>query len=395
MIKLFRFSQAAHSLTTRHFPYDPWLLLAAATLSLLGWIMVTSASLGLQADSLHYFRLHGIYLLLGVTALLVVACLPMEAWRQNAVLLLGLCLLMLLAVLVVGQEVNGSKRWLPLPGPLPSLQASEFAKIGLVIYMAAFMHRFVDELRRSPVALWRPLVVLSIPAGLLYLAPDLGAIVVFSICVLGMLVMAGASILLLLLIGGVLGGLAVFAIREEPYRLARWSGFLDPWADQFETGYQLTQALIAFGRGHWTGTGLGNSVQKLEYLPEAHTDFIFAVIAEELGLVGTVLVVALFTLLIMRAALIARRAELAGRLFGAYTAYGIAFIIAAQTFINMAVSSGLAPTKGLTLPLISYGGSSLLVTAIMIGLLIRVDIETRRMNQRPRADKASRRGGPL
>lgn len=193
--------------------------------------------------------------------------------------------------------------------------------------------------------------------------------------------MSGASLTLLFGSGGVLAVGAVMMVVMEPYRLARWTSFLDPWADQFATGYQLTQALIAFGRGHVTGTGLGNSVQKLHYLPEAHTDFIFAVIAEELGMIGAILVVLLFTLLITRAMLIGRRAELAGHLFGAYVSYGIGFVIAAQAFINMAVSSGLLPTKGLTLPLISYGGSSLLVTGMMIGLLLRVDAETR---HRPR-----------
>lgn len=175
------------------------------------------------------------------------------------------------------------------------------------------------------------------------------------------------------------------------YRLARWTSFLDPWADQFATGYQLTQALIAFGRGHVTGTGLGNSVQKLHYLPEAHTDFIFAVVAEELGMIGAILVVLLFTLFIVRAMWVGRRAELAGHLFGAYVSYGIGFIVAAQAFINMAVSSGLLPTKGLTLPLISYGGSSLLVTGMMIGLLLRVDAETRHRPRRTPTPYRARR----
>ncbi len=169
---------------------------------------------------------------------------------------------MLVVVLIVGQEVNGSKRWISLPGPLPSLQVSELAKVGLIFYMAAFMSRFTYELRQRAFTMWRPLAVLAVPASLLFLAPDFGGMVVYTVCVIGMLMMSGASLTLLLGSGGVLGFGAVMMVVMEPYRLARWTSFLDPWADQFATGYQLTQALIAFGRGHVTGTGLGNSVQK-------------------------------------------------------------------------------------------------------------------------------------
>jgi len=225
-------------------------------------------------------------------------------------------------------------------------------------------------------------MILAVPGVLLLKAPDFGGLVVYTVCVIGMLVMAGASLVIIFGITIVLGGAFALLVIMEPYRLARWTSFLDPWADQFATGYQLTQALIAFGRGQLTGTGLGNSVQKLHYLPEAHTDFIFAVLAEEMGMLGAISLIILFTLFILRALLIARRAELVGHLFGAYVAYGIAFVIAAQAFINMAVSSGLLPTKGLTLPLISYGGSSLLVTGVMIGLLLRIDVETRQRLKR-------------
>jgi cell division protein FtsW len=384
------------ALSTRDLPCDIWLVIAALALAALGWVMVSSASIGLLDSSFHYVRQHGIFLFVALLATLAVVSLPLEAWRQNAGLLMLTTLFLLLLVLFIGQEINGSKRWISLPGPFPSIQVSEFGKLGLVVYLAAFMTRFTYELRRRALSIWRPLVVLALPVGLLLAAPDFGGAVVYSVAVIGMLVMAGASMLLLLLIGLVLGGGAVLMVATEPYRLARWTSFLDPWADQFATGYQLTQALIAFGRGHVTGTGLGNSVQKLHYLPEAHTDFIFAVLAEELGMIGAISLVLLFTLLIIRALLIARRAELAGHLFGAYVSYGLSFIIAAQAFINMAVSSGLLPTKGLTLPLISYGGSSLLVTGIMMGLLLRTDVETRRQPRRkpesykPKSYKARR-----
>lgn len=376
-----RLQRLREALTTRDFPCDIWLLAAAIILAGLGWVMVSSASIGLLENSFHYSRQHGIFLVVAILACLFMLCVPLELWRQNASLIFLISIFLLLMVLVVGQEVNGSKRWIALPGPLPSLQVSELAKIGLIFYMAAFMSRFTYELRRHAFSMWRPIAVLAVPAGLLFLAPDFGGMVVYTVCVIGMLMMSGASLTLLVGSGGLLASGAVMMVAMEPYRLARWTSFLDPWADQFATGYQLTQALIAFGRGHVTGTGLGNSVQKLHYLPEAHTDFIFAVVAEELGMIGAIIVVLLFTLFIARAIWIGRRAELAGHLFGAYVSYGIGFVIAAQAFINMAVSSGLLPTKGLTLPLISYGGSSLLVTGMMIGLLLRVDAETR---HRPR-----------
>lgn len=372
-----RLQRLRAQLTTRHLPCDIWLIISAIGLAGLGWVMVSSASIGLLENSYYYSRQHGIFLVVSILACLVMMSVPLEAWRQNAALLLLVSVVMLMLVLVIGQEVNGSKRWIALPGPLPSLQVSEFAKLGLIFYMAAFMSRFTYELRQHAFSMWRPLAVLSVPAGLLFLAPDFGGMVVYTICVIGMLMMSGASLTLLVGSGGVLASGAVMMVVMEPYRLARWTSFLDPWADQFATGYQLTQALIAFGRGHVTGTGLGNSVQKLHYLPEAHTDFIFAVVAEELGMMGAIIVVLLFTVFIIRAMWIGRRAELAGHLFGAYVSYGIGFIIASQAFINMAVSAGLLPTKGLTLPMISYGGSSLLVTGLMVGLLLRTDAETR------------------
>ena len=388
MSRLQRMHQAV---TTRNFPCDIWLIVAAVSLAGIGWVMVSSASIGLLDNSFYYFRQHGIFLLLAVLACVFMMSVPLEVWRQNAALILLVSIVLLVVVLLFGQEINGSKRWIALPGPLPNLQVSELGKVGLIFYMAMFMSRFAYDLRLRAFTLWRPIAVLALPAGLLFLAPDFGGMVVYTTCVIGMLMMSGASLVLLIGSGGVLAFGAVMMVALEPYRLARWTSFLDPWADQFATGYQLTQALIAFGRGHVTGTGLGNSVQKLHYLPEAHTDFIFAVIAEELGMLGAIVVILLFTLLIGRAMWIGRKAEVAGHLFGAYVSYGVGFVIASQAFINMAVSSGLLPTKGLTLPLISYGGSSLLVTGMMIGLLLRVDAETRHRPRRAPTPYKSRR----
>lgn len=387
--------QLYNKVSTRHLSCDIWLVMTAAALAAIGWVMVSSASIGLLDNSYHYVRQHGLYLAVSVIATVLVVSLPTEAWRQNAGLLMVISIVMLLLVLFIGQEVNGSKRWIALPGPLPSIQVSEFGKLGLIVYMAAFMSRFVLELRQHHLSIIRPLMILAVPGLLLLKAPDFGGVVVYTVCVIGMLIMAGASLLIIIGISLLLGSAFTLLVIMEPYRLARWTSFLDPWADQFATGYQLTQALIAFGRGQVTGTGLGNSVQKLHYLPEAHTDFIFAVLAEEMGMLGAISLIILFTLFILRALLIARRAELAGHLFGAYVAYGIAFVIAAQAFINMAVSSGLLPTKGLTLPLISYGGSSLLVTGVMIGLLLRIDVETRQHPKRaPIARKMPRQVRP-
>jgi len=392
-----RLSRLAQRLSTAEQAFDGWLVLAAFALLLIGWIMVTSASSEVASSltgNAWYFSLrHGIFLLgaLGVGALALRV--PLAWWRVNGPLLLLVGLSLLLLVLLVGREVNGSRRWLSLPGVPFNLQASEVAKFCLVVYLAGYLERFLPQVRRQWGAFLRPLAVMAVIAGLLILEPDYGAVVVMTGAVMGMLLMAGAPwgrFLALLLVVGALGLLAAVA---EPYRMARLTSFADPWADQFASGYQLTQALIAFGRGHWLGMGLGNSVQKLFYLPEAHTDFVFAVLAEELGLLGAIAVVGLFALLIWRAMAVGRRAELAGLCFAAYLSYGFALVLGAQAFINIAVSTGMLPTKGLTLPLLSYGGSSLVVSCTMVALLLRADIETRLVQRRARPT-ASRAPSP-
>ena len=392
-----RLSRLARRLSTAEQAFDGWLVLAAFALLLIGWIMVTSASSEVASSltgNAWYFSLrHGIFLLgaLGVGALALRV--PLAWWKVNGPLLLLVGLSLLLLVLLVGREVNGSRRWLSLPGVPFNLQASEVAKFCLVVYLAGYLERFLPQVRRQWGAFLRPLAVMGVIAGLLILEPDYGAVVVMTGAVMGMLLMAGAPwgrFLALLLVVGALGLLAAVA---EPYRMARLTSFADPWADQFASGYQLTQALIAFGRGHWLGMGLGNSVQKLFYLPEAHTDFVFAVLAEELGLLGAIAVVGLFALLIWRAMAVGRRAELAGLCFAAYLSYGFALVLGAQAFINIAVSTGMLPTKGLTLPLLSYGGSSLVVSSVMVALLLRADIETRLAQRRARPT-ASRAPSP-
>jgi cell division protein FtsW len=284
-------------------------------------------------------------------------------------------LLVLVLIPGVGHVVNGSRRWLGV-GTL-SFQPSEFMKLGLVIFMAAHLARHADAVRTSLRGFGKPLLLLAGVSALIVVEPDFGSTAVLAVTVLGMLFIAGMRLwpfaALLALVGSALAVLALAA----PYRLERLTSFTNPWADPFGSGFQLTQALIAFGRGGWFGVGLGGSVQKLNYLPEAHTDFVFAVLAEELGLFGTLGVIALFALVIARAFAVAWRAERLGHAFAAYLAYGIALWLGLQTLINMGVNMGVLPTKGLTLPLLSYGGSSLVVTLAACALLLRVDYETR------------------
>lgn len=381
-VRFSRLRSLRERLSTRDQPFDGWLLAAALALILMGWVMVTSASTevaaSLTGNPWYFSQRHAIFVLIALVAAVIALRTPLAWWRANGPFLLLAGIALLFLVLLIGREVNGSRRWLSLPLMPFNLQVSEVAKLCLIVYLAGYLERFLPEVRRTWGGFLRPFVVMGIIAFLLILEPDYGAVVVMAGCMMGMLLLAGAPWGRFALILGLVALLGFYAAIAEPYRMARLTSFADPWADQFASGYQLTQALIAFGRGHWWGMGLGNSVQKLFYLPEAHTDFVFAVLAEELGLFGAIGVVGLFALLIWRALAVGRRAELAGLAFAAYVSYGIALVIGAQAFINIAVSSGMLPTKGLTLPLLSYGGSSLLVSATMIALLLRADIETRR-----------------
>nr|WP_255762627.1 putative lipid II flippase FtsW [Halomonas alkalisoli] len=385
-LSVIRLARLRQKLSTQHQPFDGWLVFAAIALMLIGWVMVTSASTevaaGLTGNPWYFSQRHALFVVLALVAAGFTLRSPLAWWRANGPLLLLVSIVLLVLVLFVGREVNGSRRWLSIPGIPFNLQVSEVAKLCLIAYLAGYLERFLPQVRRHWGAFLRPLLVMGIIAVLLILEPDYGAVVVMTGCVMGMLLMAGAPWVRFVLILGAVGVLGFYVAIAEPYRLARLTSFSDPWADQFASGYQLTQALIAYGRGHWLGMGLGNSVQKLFYLPEAHTDFVFAVLAEELGLFGALGVVGLFALLIYRAMAVGRRAELAGMAFAAYLSYGIALVVGAQAFINIAVSTGMLPTKGLTLPLLSYGGSSLLISAMMMALLLRADIETRLAQRR-------------
>jgi len=283
-------------------------------------------------------------------------------------------LLILVLLPGIGREVNGAKRWIGVG--LFNVQPSEVAKVCAVLFLAGYLVRRQQEVRGSWKGFFKPLVVLVPIAGLLLLEPDFGATVVMLGAAAGMLFLGGVGLfrfgLMVLLALG-----AIYLLVQDPYRWARITNFSDPWADQFGAGYQLSQALIAFGRGEWLGVGLGNSVQKQFYLPEAHTDFVFSILAEELGLVGALLTLGLFVFIAVRSLYVGLWAERSRQFFSAYVAYGLALLWIGQILINIGVNVGLLPTKGLTLPFLSYGGSSLIICCASLGMLLRIEWETR------------------
>ena len=363
----------------RVLPFDPWVLACSVALVLTGFVMISSASLdvALKNNGTAYFYVirQFIFIMLAMIGAVVVWNIPMRFWEKTGhwwMLAAGV-LLILVLIPGVGKGVNGSHRWLPL-GPL-NLQASEVAKFCMVMYMAGYLVRRLDEVRSSWKGIAKPTLPLGIFCVLLYFEPDFGALVVLMGTVMGMIFLGGMRFSqFLMVISGVVG-LLVAVVGLQPYRVARLQSFLDPWSDPFGTGYQLSQAQIAFGRGEWFGTGLGNSVQKLFYLPEAHTDFVFSVLAEELGFIGAIALILVYAVLIVNIFRIGRRAEKVKSFFSAYVCYGFAIIFAGQALINIGVNVGALPTKGLTLPLVSYGGSSLLVSCAMLAVILRVDYE--------------------
>lgn len=380
--------RSAHRSSQRYF--DGWLLFSALALVLLGWLMVSSASVAVAeawTGNPQYFAFRqGFFILLGLGAALVVSQMPLAWGRFNGHWFLLLAFLLLILVLLIGREINGSKRWITI-GSF-GLQTSELAKICLLVYMSGYLVRHLQNVRETFSGFFKPLLLVVLYGGLLITQPDYGSLVVVMAAVMGMVFLAGVRIqhfLAVLLLA--VTALALIAVLE-PYRMQRLITFTDPWARQFDSGYQLTQALIAYGRGHWLGLGLGNSVQKLFYLPEAHTDFVFSILAEELGLIGALLTLGLFVLLVVRIFIIGRQCEQIGQFFSAYLCYGLGVIFATQVMINLGVNTGLLPTKGLTLPLISYGGSSLLASGVMLGLIFRADYERRKIQARMNKEAA-------
>lgn len=359
--------------------YDRQLVWIALALMVTGLVMVTSASVPVATrltDMPFYFALrHGFFLACSLVIAGFMVQIPLERWRQFSVPMLLVSIMLLIAVLVIGRSVNGASRWIPLG--VFNLQPAEVAKLSLFIFLAGYLVRQYNQVRDSFFGFIKPLVVLAILAVLLLQQPDLGSFVVMFVTTVGMLFIAGAKLwqFLAMLAAAVLG--IALLIVFEPYRLRRVTSFMDPWEDPFGSGYQLTQSLMAFGRGDWLGQGLGNSIQKLEYLPEAHTDFVFAVLAEEVGLLGVTVVLLLIFSLVFKALFIGRKCLQSGQLFGGFLAFGFGFWFAFQTLVNVGAAAGLVPTKGLTLPLISYGGSSLFIMATAVAILVRIDHEQR------------------
>jgi cell division protein FtsW len=372
---------------------DPVTLALSLGIVLLGLVMVTSASVsiaGQESGQPFYYLERQLFLtLIGGACAALVFSIPTELLERASVPLLAIAIALLIIVLVpgLGHSVNGSRRWLRLAGA--NFQVSELARVLVLIYIASYAVRREAELRESFVGLGKPLLLLFGVCALLLLEPDFGAATVLFATGFGLLFLAGARLRYVIAMTAIAGaGFAVLAVSSS-YRMRRLTAFLDPWADPFNSGFQLTQSLIAIGRGQWFGVGLGDSVQKLFYLPEAHTDFLFAVLAEELGLVGVVLTLALFLGLVWRSFQIARLAAEAGLKFPAYLASGFGLWIGIQAFINIGVNMGVLPTKGLTLPLMSYGRSSLIVALAWVGLLLRVYHEAMRQQR----GSATVRGG--
>ncbi|MDX1901421.1 MAG: putative lipid II flippase FtsW [Gammaproteobacteria bacterium] len=362
--------------------FDRWFVFAVLALALFGLLMVASASVVIAAHQFHhpfhYFYRQLLYLILGIMIGGIVVQFDLKFWENTGMILMAGVMLLLALVLLpgIGRVVNGSARWIGITSSL-GIEVSELAKLTTVIYLAGYLVRHHAELKSNLSAFLKPIGLFSVVAILLLKEPDFGSTVVIMATALGMLFLAGINLryflLLIITASTALGILALAA----PYRLARLTTFLDPWASAYGTGYQLTQSLIAFGRGGWFGLGLGQGIQKLFYLPEAHTDFLFAVIAEELGFFGILVMTILFTLFVARIFILGRRAQLLKRHFAGYIAYGIGFWMALQFAVSIGVNCGILPTKGLTLPLVSYGGSSMLVTCIAIALLLRIDHENR------------------
>ncbi len=358
--------------------FDPWLIGPALALACIGVVMVASSSIALGSDPLHYLIRHLVFLAVGIGLALVAMRTELKFVERYNQLLLLACFVLLLMVYVpgVGHTVNGARRWVNLG--VSNFQVVEAVKVIYIVWLASYLVRFRDEVNATWPAMLKPLGVAVALVALLLLQPDFGSATLLLAITAGMLVLGGVNLPRMSM--PIVIGLPVFAFVAilEPYRVRRLTSFLDPWQDQLGSGYQLSNALMALGRGEWGGVGLGGSVQKLNYLPEAHTDFIFSVIGEELGFVGVCIVIGLFALLVGRAFWVGYRCVEMRRHFAGYIAFGIALWIGLQSFVSIGVNLGLLPTKGLTLPLISSGGSSVLMTCVAIGLLLRVSYELSR-----------------
>jgi cell division protein FtsW len=383
------------ALQIRGINMDPPLLAAMIALMVLGTIMVSSASISLadreMGEPFFFLGRHFGAIAIGCVGALMAVAIPTELWFRLNWLLLLAAMALLVSVLVpsIGHTVNGSARWIEV-GPI-TLQPSEPARLCVILYLSGYVVRHRQELHQSVIGFLKPTLIVTLACVALLAEPDFGAAVVLTATSLGMLFVGGARLRdFCLSFLAASAALAVLALSSS-YRLQRLTTFLDPWADPYASGFQLTQSLIAIGRGDWFGVGLGDSVQKLFYLPEAHTDFVFAVLAEELGFAGVTLVVVLFAIVVFRALSLGPRAGALGLPFQGLVSTGIGLTLGLQAFVNMGVNMGLLPTKGLTLPLISYGRTSVVITLVSLGLLLRIHHEVHEAGCRAEARERGRR----
>ena len=369
-----------NKLKINSFHVDYFLLFICSSLIVIGYVMVVSASLHLGEKVLdnvmHYPLRQLLHIAVGIVSAACIVNIPLAWWEKLGpwMFIAGLALLVIVLIPGVGVKVNGSVRWVSLGGL--RIQISEIVKFISVIYMAGYVTRHQEDIQNSTYGLVKPLMLFSVACFLLLLEPDFGSAVVILSIAMGIMYLSGARLWQFLILIAVVSVLGMLLVYFSPYRWARVTGFINPWADAQNTGFQLVQALISFGRGEIFGVGLGSGIQKLFYLPEAHTDFLFSVLAEELGLVGVLVVISLFTLLIWQAFVIALKAEQAEQKFAAFVAYGLGIWFGFQALVNMGVNMGVLPTKGLTLPLMSYGGGSMIIMCSAMALLFRVHSET-------------------
>lgn len=371
----------------RSWPMDFWLLGCILVLAGIGLTMVASSSIAISQERFdhpnHYFMRQAMAMGLGAIIAYGLFQIPLATWQKHRGKLFLFAIALLVAVLIFGREINGSKRWLPLV--VMNFQPSEFMKMAVVIFMAGYLDRHADAVKESMSAVFRLALPFGLMAFLLLLEPDYGSTFVIAVMITGMLLIAGAPWRYFAFSVVPIIAILVFLVVTSEYRMARVTSFLDPWQDPFGKGYQLTQALIASGSGEWFGAGLGASVQKLLYLPDAHTDFLFSIYAEEFGFFGVLFLITLYLVITYRLFRVGRKAELANHFFGAMIAYGVGIWVILQAAINMGVNLGAFPTKGLTLPFMSYGGSSVLLFSAALAVVFRVDYESRFYPAEPKA----------
>jgi cell division protein FtsW len=359
--------------------FDRTYIILAFAMYIIGLIMVASSSMPVAErlfdNPFHFIIRHSIYIGLSLFVGSVVMQIPLSTWHKHSTNLLIFGIILLVTVLIIGRTVNGSQRWIML-GPI-TIQAAEPAKLFFFCYLSAYLVRRRSEVMENVKGFLKPLVVFGLLATLLLFQPDLGTVIVMFVTTFGLLFLAGAKLWQFISIA-LMGLVSISALAYfSPYRWARVTGFLDPWKDPFGTGYQLTQSLMAYGRGEMFGEGLGNSIQKLEYLPEAHTDFVMAVLAEEFGFIGITAILLLSMTLVVKALLLGKKAVNKEKYFEGFFAYAIGIWFSFQAAVNVGASAGIVPTKGLTMPLISYGGSSMIIMTIALVVLLRIDHEIR------------------